>query len=59
MRRVNKARSVAVNRDAVDVTKAKAYKDYKQSRLAKCVRIAREAKLTYGEAERRGLFNNI
>ena len=32
---------------------------YKQSRLVQCAKIAKDAGMTYGEAERAGLFANI
>ena len=57
---INKVRDVAVDWNAKrDVTDTVDYKKYQQSRLARCVKIARDARMTYGEAERAGLFKGI
>lgn len=37
----------------------RSYAHYQQTRLAQCVKVARDAGMTYGEAERAGLFAKI
>ncbi len=43
----------------LDTVNMRSYAVYKQSKLAQCVRIAKEAGMTYGQAEKAGLFKNV
>lgn len=42
-----------------NVFNMRSYAYYQQSKLARCVEIARKAGMTYGEAERAGLFVDV
>lgn len=43
----------------LDTYNMRSYALYAQSRLAKCAKIAKEAGMTYGEAEKAGLFKDV
>ena len=43
----------------IDTLNTLSYEAYAQSKLAQCVRIAKEAGMTYGQAEKAGLFKDV
>ena len=60
MQKMNVVRDTGViSQDPAILVNTPGYKKYAQSRLAKCVKIARMANMSYGAAEQAGLFKDV